>query len=194
MMTANGPNSASEQCDVWVESIGIEVKPYVLPDTPSVLSFVRNTGGANDNAPRKSDADLDLIVSVRHSVQPVVLEDNQATIRVLESGKSPAFRHADKTQRLNLGWISEQFKRKHYELAYINTLRQAADVLTKPSTSAEKWNRALQLLCVGPHKLPARKSAAATSSSIARPTPRPGSCIRKSCVLFGLFPGVARRF
>ena len=39
MMTANGPNSASEQCDVSVESIGIEVKPYVLPDTPSVLSI-----------------------------------------------------------------------------------------------------------------------------------------------------------
>ena len=111
-------------------------------------------GGNLDNAPRKSEADIDLIMGVPHSVQPVILEDNQATIRILESGKSPAFRHADKTQRLNLGWISEQFKRKHYVLAYINTQLQAADVLTKPFTSAEKWNKALHLMCVSRHKLP----------------------------------------
>ena len=63
--------------------------------------------GDHDNAPRKSDADIGLIVSVPHSVQPIVLEDNQATIRILESGKPPAFRHNDKSQRLNLVWISE---------------------------------------------------------------------------------------
>ena len=153
------------------------------------IDGIRNMGGAHDNAPRKSDADIDLIVSVPHSVQPIVLEDNQATIRILESGKSPAFRHADKTQRLNLGWISEQFKRKHYELAYINTLLQAADVLTKPFTSAERWNRALQLLCVGLHKLPARKSAAATSGSIARPTPRPEAAYKRVVCLLDCSQG-----
>ena len=39
MMTANGPNSANQQCDVSVDSIGVKVAPYVLPETPSVLSI-----------------------------------------------------------------------------------------------------------------------------------------------------------
>ena len=45
------------------------------------------------------------------SLEVIFLEDNQATIRILESGRSPSFRHTNKTQRLNLSWLSEQFKR-----------------------------------------------------------------------------------
>ena len=68
----------------------------------------RNTGGADSTKDyiRADPKDMGLIMSVPHSIQPVVLEDNQATIRILESGKSPAFRHADKTQGINLGWLS----------------------------------------------------------------------------------------
>ena len=36
------------------------------------------------------------------SIQGVFVEDNQATIRILESGKSPSLRRTDKTQRVNL--------------------------------------------------------------------------------------------
>ena len=78
--------------------------------------------------------------------EPIVLEDNQATIRIIESGRSPAFRHCDKTQRLNLGWLAEQFRRKHFKLVYVPSLMQAADILTKPFTNAEKWGHALSLL------------------------------------------------
>ena len=105
-----------------------------------------------------------------HSVQPVVLEDNQATIRILESGKSPAFRHADKTQRINLGWISEKFRRKHYALAYVSTSLQAADILTKPFTSADKWNKALSLISIRRAEQPARKASAAPTAGASRAT------------------------
>ena len=162
-----------------------EAEAYLHRETDSI----RNTGGDYDNAPRRSDADIGLIVSVPHSVQPIVLEDNQATIRILESGKSPAFRHADKTQRLNLGWISEQFKRKHYELAYINTSLQAADILTKPFTNAEKWNRALQLMCVRPHKPPTRNAAAAASGALARLKPRPEAAYKRIVFLLDCSQG-----
>ena len=101
---------------------------------------------ATDDSPKIPEGDSSLILSAPHSIQPVVLEDNQATIRIMESGKSPAFRHADKTQRINLGWLSEQFRRKHYVLAYISTTLQAADILTKPFTNAEKWRHAVRLL------------------------------------------------
>ena len=37
------------------------------------------------------------------SIKGVFVEDNQATIRILENGKSPTFRHTDKTQRVTPG-------------------------------------------------------------------------------------------
>ena len=55
-----------------------------------------------------------------------------------ESGRSPAFRHTDKTQRVNLAWIAEQFRRKHHKLTHVSTELQASDILTKPFTT-EKW-------------------------------------------------------
>jgi len=127
------------------------------------LAGIRNPGGVDIEAlaPTTGSKDLGLIAYVPHAIEPVVLEDNQATIRILESGKSPAFRHADKTQRINLGWIAEQFRRRHYKMAYINTNLQAADILTKPFTNSDKWSKALELMRIGPDKVRTRKAAAA---------------------------------
>ena len=72
------------------------------------------------------------------SLEGVFVEDNQATIKILENGKSPTFRHTDKTQRVNLSWLSEQFKRRWYKLVHGPSMMQAADILTKPFTNSEK--------------------------------------------------------
>ena len=80
------------------------------------------------------------------SIRGIFVEDNQATIRILENGKSPSFRHTDKTQRINLSWLSEQYKRGWYDLTYGPSKMQVADILTKPFTNAEKWRFALALM------------------------------------------------
>ena len=99
------------------------------------------------------------------SLEVLFLEDNQATIRILESGRSPSFRHTDKTQRLNLSWLSEQFKRKHFRLVYVGSSLQAADILTKPFTNSEKWKSALRLMGISsqpaPRKEPQKMKACA---------------------------------
>ena len=83
----------------------------------------RNMGRAESarDCIKANAKDIGLIMSLPHSIQPIVLEDNEAIIHILESEKSPAFRH--------LGWLSEQFRRKHYQLAYVSTNLQAADNL-----------------------------------------------------------------
>ena len=96
------------------------------------------------------------------SVQGVFVVDNQATIRILESGKSPSFRHTDKTQRVNLSWLAEQFKRKWFRLVRGPTVLQAADILTKPFTNADKWKRAVRLMAIG-SRAPSRNAAIARS-------------------------------
>ena len=72
-------------------------------------------------APRTGSKDIGLIAHMPHAIEPVILEDNQATIRILESGKSPAFRHADKTQHINLGGSQSNSDVGAYKMAYINT-------------------------------------------------------------------------
>ena len=110
------------------------------------------------------------------SIKGVFVEDNQATIRILENGKSPTFRHTDKTQRVNLSWLEEQFKRRWYKLVHGPSMLQAADILTKPFVSAEKWRLAVKLLALTPTKkaTPQKALASATEAiippSIAAPS------------------------
>ena len=85
----------------------------------------------------------------------------------MKSGKSPAFRHADKTQSINLGWLSEQVRRKHYVLAYIGTSLQAADILTEPLTNADKWRHAVRLLGHGIIKPDSRSAAAPSTTALS---------------------------
>ena len=110
------------------------------------------------------------------SLEVIFLEDNQATIRILESGRSPSFRHTDKTQRLNLSWLSEQFKRKHFKLVYVGSSLQAADILTKPFTNSEKWESALRLMGISSQPLP-RKEQQKMKACAGEPAPStvPGS-------------------
>ena len=112
------------------------------------------------------------------------VEDNQATIRILENGKSPTFRHTDKTQRVNLSWLEEQFKRRWYKLVHGPSMLQAADILTKPFVNAEKWKLAVKLLALTPtKKITPPKALASASEAITPPiiaTPSTGGPAAKS--------------
>lgn len=112
---------------------------------------------------RSGDVLLNLVPP--KSIQGVLVEDNQATIRILENGRSPTFRHADKTQRVNLSWLEEQFKRKWYRLVHGPSVLQAADILTKPFTNSEKWKFAVELLGHS-HGKGSEKSAKSAVSSL----------------------------
>ena len=103
------------------------------------------------------------------SIKGVFVEDNQATIRILENGKSPTFRHTDKTQRVNLSWLEEQFKRRWYKLVHGPSMLQAADILTKPFVNAEKWKLAVKLLAITPVKKNSPQKASAPA--LEAPTP-----------------------
>ena len=97
------------------------------------------------------------------------VEDNQATIRILENGKSPTFRHTDKTQRVSLSWLEEQFKRRWYKLVHGPSMLQAADIFTKQFVSAEKWKLAVHLLAITPTKKATPQKALANAVEVSTP-------------------------
>ena len=43
-------------------------------------------------------------------VQATLLEDSQATMQILKSGKNPALRHVSRTHRVHLAWTSDVFR------------------------------------------------------------------------------------
>ena len=58
-------------------------------------------------------------------------EDNEATIKILANGKSPALRHLVKTHRVSLAWVSAVCEEDGVKLHYCKTADQIADGFTK---------------------------------------------------------------
>ena len=81
----------------------------------------------------------------------VILEDNDAVIKMTIKTRSPSMRHIGRVHRVDLDWLFERIsKDPAIGMKYINTKDQLADVLTKGSFSLEQWRVLLGLLQIGP--------------------------------------------
>jgi hypothetical protein len=78
-------------------------------------------------------------------VDLIILEDNQATIKVVRKGYSPKLRHISRTHKVNLGSIKEELEKPEVSIEYCHTTFQAADIFTK-ALAPMKWPNALKLL------------------------------------------------
>jgi len=74
-----------------------------------------------------------------------IMEDNQATIKVVRKGYSMKLRHIGRTHKVNLGSLKEVIDSDHVELSYCRTDDMAADIFTK-ALPPLKWDNALKLL------------------------------------------------
>ena len=73
-------------------------------------------------------------------------EDNQAMIRVVETGRNPTMRYLHRTHRVSVGWLHERFGADDLDLVYELTTRMAADIYTKAFVDAGKWEAAQWLI------------------------------------------------
>ena len=64
-------------------------------------------------------------------------EDNQAMIRVCETGRNPTMRHLGRTHRVDVAWLHERFSEPELTLVYEQTKQQAADIFTKAFTDRD---------------------------------------------------------
>ena len=67
------------------------------------------------------------------------MEDNDATILNVKTGKNPALRHISRTHGVNVAWLHEVFQKPELRLYYQPTLGQCSDIFTKPCTTAAAW-------------------------------------------------------
>ena len=74
-----------------------------------------------------------------------IMEDNQATIRVVLKGYSAKLRHISRTHKVDISSIHEVVEHDDVEIKYCVTDEQAADIFTK-ALAPLKWPNALTLL------------------------------------------------
>lgn len=71
----------------------------------------------------------------------IVLEDNDAVIKMTVKGRSPNLRHVPRTHRVDLDWLFERIREDPgISIRYVGTKTQIADFLTKGQFTAIQWN------------------------------------------------------
>ena len=106
-----------------------------------------------DKSHNKIDAikDIDVVLSNVQSANReallYVFEDNEAVIKMIFEGRSPAMRHVSRTHRVALDWLFDRINLDtKIQIKYIDTKNQLADILTKANFTRDEWNHLLTLL------------------------------------------------
>ena len=117
-------------------------------------------------------------------IELLIMEDNQATIKVARKGYSARLRHVPRTHKVDLGSIREVLDGDNVKVEYCHTEYQAADIFTK-ALPPLKWDNAVALLGMETHGT----YVSCTPARLAQP-PGVGACAPPDPLPPLLVPGV----
>ena len=109
----------------------------------------------------------------------LILEDNDAVIKMCAKCRSPNMRHVGRTHRVDLDWLFERIQKDPaISIKYVNTKQQLADILTKGSFTEATWKVLCELMQIQPKTSPLNTKLCAgvpggvDNSIVAISTPR----------------------
>ena len=80
----------------------------------------------------------------------LIMEDNEAVIKIAIKGRSPDLRYVGRTHRVDLDFVSECFRKDtSIAIRYVGTKNQMADLLTKGSFTGPQWSTLIELIQLG---------------------------------------------
>ena len=85
-------------------------------------------------------------VVLQKKVQIRLLEDNEASCRVVITGRNPSMRHMSRTQRIDVSSINDIYSKGLFFFVNCPTEFQAADIFTKHCIDKATWQRNLMLI------------------------------------------------
>ena len=75
-----------------------------------------------------------------------VFVDNEVVIKMIIKGRRPTIRCVSRTRRVALDWLFDRINLSpEFEIKYIDTKHQLADMLTKSNFARDEWNNLLHL-------------------------------------------------
>jgi len=142
----------------------IVMELYGNPVAPSTLPPGKHTSPGEGRP--SQDAPVDTTKPLR-SLRLIVLEGNEAVKKILQNGRTLAFRHVSKTHRVNLDWVYEVVKHDDILVKYIRTDCQPGDMYTK-SFSQKKRQLWKHLITVSSYATELQPSPDPALSAIKR--------------------------
>ena len=116
----------------------VRVNPHKLPTRKKfhgMIDDLDNVGFISSN-----------VHSSRKEVLLYIFEDNEAVIKMIIKGRSPTMRHVSRTHRVALDRLFDRINlESKFQIKYIDTKNQLADILTKGNFTRDEWNH---LLCL----------------------------------------------
>ena len=100
-----------------------------------------------------------------HVTDLIVLEDNEAVIKIIKKCRSVALRHLPRTHRIDVNWLFEVCNAPEICLRYVNTKQQIADLMTKALNSPPIWEMLLDLAQIRAGSLPPKTAKAETTTN-----------------------------
>jgi hypothetical protein len=90
------------------------------------------------------------VAEISERAKLLIMEDNDAVIKMCMKVRAPTMRHVPRTQRIDVDSLLELIHTdQSIWIKYINTKAQLADIFTKGSFSVNTWNDLCKLLQVG---------------------------------------------
>jgi hypothetical protein len=83
---------------------------------------------------------------LKRSIRCLFLEDNQATLRIIATGKYQNLRHVSRTHRVNIHMVSEIVQDGTVDIGACESHLMAGDIFTKCFPSSSKWYDVMKLV------------------------------------------------
>ena len=76
----------------------------------------------------------------------LVREDNDVAVRVVQTGKNPTMRHMTRTHGVSVASLHELHVAGHFDISYVPSSLQAADIFTKSFAVPRQWEAVCRLV------------------------------------------------
>ena len=145
MKSTTGVHLALQGSHTWFPFAGVSKKHTCQSHSTPEAEFVSAAHGIRQNA---IPALCILERLLGRDMTFVLNEDNQAMIRVVETGKNPTMRHIGRTHGVSVAEIHDRHDRGEFSIQFTDSENQAADIYTKAFIDPLKWEHALKLIGV----------------------------------------------